>query len=496
MKERLEKVAHLFQKYDSPISVAVRMAQFALESKAGQSELFKKSNNGFGIKASPPWTGDKVLHNSMEVGGAEDSYFRKYPSLEASVKDHADFFTSTSHRAQVAYKDAIEATNYKDEAHALTGIYAGDKQYGQKLIKIIEDYNLTQYNKEEVFMSFPKPKIIDRRRQALGYPGHGVYAKRPLTNIQYIVWHYTATTHTGYGATVIANHEAYWKRQHGWEIGGYNYYIDRAGNIFWNYDLAIVTYGAGSVNPRAMHISLEASHKNNYTAAQLKAREELTLWLLTNELKHLGGNAIKGHKEFMNTSCPGYSIATLNNYRKEFTRKLADKNWVDNKPEEVELELSKNGKHTVKHGDTLWAIGQAYDVPLEKLREWNSIKEGQWLKTGQIIYVVEPKDNAYTVKAGDYLWKIATEHGVTVDNLKDWNDLKTNLIYVGQELFVTDPESEFKPPVSPEPPKDDIVVEKPKDDPKTPAIDLKEGQYLRWDGKVVEETVVGEIDLD
>ena len=49
MKQRLSQVAPLFQKYDSPISVAVRMAQFALESQAGQSVLFKKSNNGFGI---------------------------------------------------------------------------------------------------------------------------------------------------------------------------------------------------------------------------------------------------------------------------------------------------------------------------------------------------------------------------------------------------------------------------------------------------------------
>ena len=146
MKTRLNQVAPLFQKYDSPISVAVRMAQFALESQAGQSVLFKKSNNGFGIKASAPYTGDKVLHNSMEVGGAQDSYFRKYPSLEASVKDHASFFTSTPYRAETAYKKAIEATNYKDEANALTGIYAGDPKYGEKLIKIIEDYDLTQYD--------------------------------------------------------------------------------------------------------------------------------------------------------------------------------------------------------------------------------------------------------------------------------------------------------------------------------------------------------------
>ena len=150
MRNKLNQVASLFQKYDSPISVAVRMAQFALESQAGQSALFKKSNNGFGIKASAPWTGDRVLHNSMEVGGAQDSYFRKYPSLEESIKDHASFFTSTPYRAETDYKQAIEATNYKDEADALTGIYAGDPKYGEKLIKIIEDYDLTQYDKKGI----------------------------------------------------------------------------------------------------------------------------------------------------------------------------------------------------------------------------------------------------------------------------------------------------------------------------------------------------------
>ena len=173
LKERLDNSASIFQKYDSPISVAVRMAQFALESQAGQSDLFKKTNNGFGIKFSAPYTGDKVLHNSMEVGGAQDSYFRKYPSLEASIKDHACFFTSTEHRANTAYKKAIDATNYKDEANALTGVYAGDPMYGSKLIEIIERYNLTQYDKKKGndTMSFPRPKMTDRRKQALGYPG-------------------------------------------------------------------------------------------------------------------------------------------------------------------------------------------------------------------------------------------------------------------------------------------------------------------------------------
>ena len=142
----IKEIAPLFQKHTSPISVAVRIAQHGVESAWGTSPLFLKSFNGFGIKGSAPWQGEVVNHLSGEVGGARESNFRKYPNFEASVKDHAGFFTSTDYRAKVAYKPAIDALNYKDEANALTGIYAGDPQYGPKLIAVIEKYNLTQYN--------------------------------------------------------------------------------------------------------------------------------------------------------------------------------------------------------------------------------------------------------------------------------------------------------------------------------------------------------------
>ena len=149
LEQRLIAAVPLFQKYPSPISIATRIAQFALESQAGASELFLKSNNGFGIKVSAPWTGDKVEHLSGEVGGARVSEFRKYKNLEESIKDHAGFFESTDYRKNVAYKQAIEATTYIGECGALTGIYAGDPQYGAKLIKIIEQYDLTKYDKKE-----------------------------------------------------------------------------------------------------------------------------------------------------------------------------------------------------------------------------------------------------------------------------------------------------------------------------------------------------------
>nr|WP_231385346.1 glucosaminidase domain-containing protein [Facklamia hominis] len=77
-----------------------------MESQAGESELYKKSYNGFGIKASAPWQGPKVSHQSLEADGKlYESYFRKYGSLEESIADHASpFFTSTPYRRQTAYK--------------------------------------------------------------------------------------------------------------------------------------------------------------------------------------------------------------------------------------------------------------------------------------------------------------------------------------------------------------------------------------------------------
>lgn len=162
-----------------------------------------------------------------------------------------------------------------------------------------------------------KPNMVDRRKSALGYPGHGIYPKRALSAIKAVVWHYTATD-----GGFITGHENFWKNSHGWDIGGYHFYIASDGKIYWNYDLEICTYGASSANPWTCHISVEASNKNKYTNAQIKAREHLTLWLL--EYLKLPANKVLGHKEVPgnSTSCPGYSTSELNAFRADLAKKL------------------------------------------------------------------------------------------------------------------------------------------------------------------------------
>lgn len=168
VQEKIKHYAPIIQKYDSPISVATRLAQLILESRLFTSELAVKANNGFGIKVSAPWAGDGYTHLSGEVGGARVSNFRKYPTHEASIKDHAGFFTSTDFRASDAvYGLAIKATNYKDEAMNLgqkfpgdKNSYAGDPNYGHKLIELIERYNLTQYNTKKESAKMPTVLLI------------------------------------------------------------------------------------------------------------------------------------------------------------------------------------------------------------------------------------------------------------------------------------------------------------------------------------------------
>lgn len=170
-----------------------------------------------------------------------------------------------------------------------------------------------------------KPKMVDRRRQALGYPGHGAFPKRHISAIKAIVWHYTGTD-----GGFITGHENYWRNNLGWNLGGYTYYIATDGTIYWNYDLEICTYGAGSANPWTCHISLEASHKNKYTQAQIAAREQLTLWLLT--YLNLPAHKVLGHKEVPgnSTTCPGYSTAELNAFRNRLAQKLNGSSAIQN----------------------------------------------------------------------------------------------------------------------------------------------------------------------
>lgn len=125
--------------YRSGVPASITLAQGLLESRYGQSPLAKEGNNHFGIKCHD-WTGKKMYHDDDKRGEC----FRVYKSADESFRDHSDFL-----RYRDRYKSLFdnEITDYKAWAYGLKKAgYATDPAYPAKLIKIIEDYHLYDYD--------------------------------------------------------------------------------------------------------------------------------------------------------------------------------------------------------------------------------------------------------------------------------------------------------------------------------------------------------------
>lgn len=126
------------QQYKIPASIT--LAQGLLESGNGTSELAKKSNNHFGIKCHKDWTGKKTYHDDDEKGEC----FRVYDSPADSYRDHSIFLTKGQ---RYAFLFDLEITDYKAWARGLKQAgYATLPVYANILIKLIEEYNLSQYD--------------------------------------------------------------------------------------------------------------------------------------------------------------------------------------------------------------------------------------------------------------------------------------------------------------------------------------------------------------
>lgn len=123
------------------IPASITLAQGILESNAGRSMLATEANNHFGIKVGTSWTGPYVIKPDDKA----DDMFRKYNSAAESYEDHSVFLQ----RQRYAALFDLDPYDYKNWAHGLKAAgYATNPQYPTLLIKIIEDYNLAQYDRQ------------------------------------------------------------------------------------------------------------------------------------------------------------------------------------------------------------------------------------------------------------------------------------------------------------------------------------------------------------
>ena len=124
------------------VPASITLAQGLLESGAGLSTLSRKSNNHFGIKCGGGWRGRGVRAND----DAPNECFRAYRKVEDSYEDHSLFLVGNQRYASL-FK--LKKTDYKSWARGLKKAgYATDPSYANKLITIIETYDLYKYDND------------------------------------------------------------------------------------------------------------------------------------------------------------------------------------------------------------------------------------------------------------------------------------------------------------------------------------------------------------
>lgn len=159
--------------HEYKIPASITLAQGILESGKGRSELALKSNNHFGIKCHTGWEGERVYHDDDEKGEC----FRKYLYPETSYNDHSLFLTR---RKRYAFLFDYNIKDYKKWAYGLRKAgYATDKKYPVKLLKLIKDYHLYEFDKVKKGKytkrikdlndgeTFTKPIVIEKKASNL-----------------------------------------------------------------------------------------------------------------------------------------------------------------------------------------------------------------------------------------------------------------------------------------------------------------------------------------
>lgn len=139
----LPKALEGLKKYN--IIPSITIAQAILESNWGKSSLSMKFNNLFGIKARSNTRKVANIETSEYIDGQKIKVmanFKAYDTFIDSIQDH-NILLGEAKR----YERVRNAKDYKEAAMALQKCgYATDPSYPDKLIQIIEQYKLYEYD--------------------------------------------------------------------------------------------------------------------------------------------------------------------------------------------------------------------------------------------------------------------------------------------------------------------------------------------------------------
>ena len=135
------------------VPASIKLGQAILESRWGTTDLAVIANNHFGIKCGgkDAWNGPQYYKFDDEYdqrGQMQKSCFRQYNLPEESFIAHSEFLRNPLKEERYGFLFRLDPTDYKAWARGLRKAgYATDPNYHNKLIRIIEELQLWQFDR-------------------------------------------------------------------------------------------------------------------------------------------------------------------------------------------------------------------------------------------------------------------------------------------------------------------------------------------------------------
>ncbi|WP_195229231.1 amidase domain-containing protein [Lactococcus lactis] len=160
---------------------SIILAQAILESGSGQSNMSQQYFNIFNITGA--YLGKSISFKTEEFSGNNPYYieqsFRVYSNYDQALDDYINLMIKGTTWNSEIYAGAWKshAKTYQEAAQALQGIFATDPSYAQKLIEIIQEYNLNFYDNVDsttkvVDDKVPESPLVASKLDNSAYPDY------------------------------------------------------------------------------------------------------------------------------------------------------------------------------------------------------------------------------------------------------------------------------------------------------------------------------------
>jgi LysM repeat protein len=347
------------------IPASITLAQGLIESGAGKSQMAQESNNHFGIKCHNNWKGATAYF----FDDGMNSCFRKYEKVEDSYEDHSAFLVSGKRYAPL-FK--LDVTDYKGWANGLKQAgYATDPSYADKLIRIIETYELNAFDKGNKAPKWEKGEEhqetkIDKRAARKAEKAAKAAAKMATADSTELA---KITAREARKADKAARRAA---RDSAARTSAFLY--NKGLNKVKDYQSIRVKPAAQTINPLSCH-EIGYVGTTPYITAQF-------------------GDSFTGIADEFGISAG--RIRNINEFPADYKLKTGEPVYLDNKTDWWEGDYPL---HRVQEGDSMHSIAQKYALQLKALYKLNNMEPGDPITPGMKIKLRNPEQMSPIIKA-------------------------------------------------------------------------------------------------